>query len=60
MIYVDKPPISENVAPRLFVIANNILARKQKTGYPGKCGCRFIILYSWIARANRKLSISST
>ena len=46
MIYVEKPPISENVAPKLFVIANNILARKQKTGYPGKWGCRFMILYS--------------
>ena len=44
IMYMDKPPIIENVAPKLLVMINKILAKKQKTGYPGKCGCKLTML----------------
>jgi|TARA_B100001996_G_scaffold175680_1_gene134161 hypothetical protein len=59
MIKMEIPPSKENAIPILFVIRKKTFAIKQKTGYPGKCGCRSTTLYSLMASANLKLSMSS-
>ena len=40
---VDRPPIIENDMPILPVKKWMTLTKKQKIGYPGKCGWSFVM-----------------
>ena len=52
-------PIKEKVIAILSVKNRIIWDRKQKIGYPGKCGLEFSTSNSYAAIANLILSISS-